>query len=266
MIRYFQRLKAKRGFTMIELIIVIAVIGILAAMILPSLDTKKAKIEEACSYSRDLYNALQTVFTKYSLTEAPLSLGLKSDGNTAETDNTKDYDEFIRFYKKAGGNFPCEKGKITVGDMPKDCSLFMEISVKAGSIDNINFGNALKEVIGVTTPTDTKTEEVLKSDVESRMELRDGYYYAEVRYTAPPTVGGKPALYTNPVKVCFTSYCQNQLTGYDTNFLKFKSHCVNYNGQVVGVFAPYKSDKSKTMGDADSILGNDDPTDDVLPA
>lgn len=59
MIRYLQRLKAKRGFTLMELMIVIAVVGVLAAIVVPLVTgaVRKAQnrsVESGCQTVLDL--------------------------------------------------------------------------------------------------------------------------------------------------------------------------------------------------------------------
>lgn len=256
MIKQLQKLRTKRGFTMIELIVVIAIIAILAAMILPSLDTKKAAIDDANSAARDMYNVAQSIFTKYSLTEAPLNLRLKNEGNEAEKDSTKAYDECIRFYKKAGGNFPCTPGTITVSEMPKSTELYIEVCAENGVISEVNTAasapaasrgscaSAFETLLQRGTATqNTAIGLVFKGDLESRMDVHGGYYYIRASYTAPPKVGGKDADYVNPVKVTFVAYSKSRLpkdTGawadYVTANLTFTQNYINKNNNIIGVF------------------------------
>ncbi len=285
MIKGLQRMKARRGFTMIELIVVIAIIAIIAAMILPSLDTKKAAIDDANSASRDMYNVAQSIFTKYSLTEAPLSLGLKSVGNEAEKDNTKTYSESVRFYKKAGGNFPCKAGKITVSDMPESTELFIEVVAEKGEIaevnvassDNAGFADmfyspkAMKTLLMRGTGTkDTAFGKIFKNDLETRIDVHQGYYYIYVNYTAPPKVGTDPAPYTNPVKVKYAAYSKARLpqlssegawNSYSMNYLDFsKGNYQNKQGQIIGVFGAQVTRSGFTpldRGTKNTSLGHD---------
>lgn len=230
MIKKIQSLKAKRGFTIVELIVVVGVIAALLAVVLPNIDTSRSKITEARSTARDFYSALQTMFTKYSLYEAALNPALESE------------ETYIKYTPSLGGNFPVNQ------------DTYIEIAVKGGKVSYTLVGAADTDIFNTTTKADnSEFAKKLSSDVDGLIKLREGYYYALVRFKSNGSVLD-PTQKPNTVKVVYAAYMGVELpplggmtyAAYKSKYLLFTEDYRLADGTICGVNTSAKYNASKT--------------------
>ena len=67
-----KKLLNKKGFTMVELIVVIAIMGIMLAILIPLLSTTDARRNEVREYARSFYSNVQELMTDEKLAHTPL--------------------------------------------------------------------------------------------------------------------------------------------------------------------------------------------------
>ena len=87
---YLKHLKYnKKGFTLIEMIVVIAIIGVLAAILVPSLSgyVNSAKATKSSANARTFYTAAQAAVTSLETSSSPVGTGTYSKGKSPELDN-----------------------------------------------------------------------------------------------------------------------------------------------------------------------------------
>lgn len=95
-------MKSLKAFTLVELIVVIAIIGVLASILVPSLlgFTRDSKIAAANSNAHTVYTSAQAWITKYAIKNGTVNTRSKSEGwhngsDTLTLDASEKLDEYL---------------------------------------------------------------------------------------------------------------------------------------------------------------------------
>ncbi len=269
MIRYLQKLRASKGFTMAELIIVIAIMAVLMAVILPAFSSDDAEKQAAETYASDFYASLQYNMTRYQLTEFYLTpalqnytveyLGKDADDNLYPIDDPQgdaDKNPYILYDAKCGGNVFDNK------------FLWIKVRYDRG-IDYVTIGNSLQEIVEDTSTTsDHPFEQLLQKDLGDTMNnAGKGCYYAVVKcgydYVAENITSSKislddetkrPTRGNGNITVMSAHYCEDELPAATTVAdLQFTTFSELKNGIICGTCS---SDDNNADNDYVGTIGS----------
>lgn len=236
-----RRFLGKKGFSLLELIIVIAIIAVLLAMIVPSLSSSDAHKKAAVSGAKDFYSAAQYLVTKYSRFEGYISNEMKNQQLGNDENNLKD-DSILMYDKRRCGNYP-----------PHDY-VMLAMAVRKSQIVYVNAVSAdtpgeceakIFKQEGLTVEGGkyvlSPFERVFAQDIDPLFEQQDGIYYATFKVEG--TTSNPLETVTNPImKVVLAGYCFDELPiasgdfdDYKQSILLFSEDYRLANGSFMGV-------------------------------
>lgn len=242
MIKYLQKLSRKKGFTLVELIVVIGILAIMSTVILLNIDNRRTRIKTANSAASDFYVAVQSAFTRYMVYPAPLSPTFRDNPLTP----------YMKYYQGANGNYPFDPASVGVSliandNYPSPTTLNIEVKVVKNKVEYVNCGlGTLYQPGGLldkTTDDGSEFGRLLKLEIEKRIEYQNGYYYASVSCTPKYNILNKLEK-MDTVVVDYTAFSFNKLKNDSMSDYTFSGDDnILLNGDVCGTAAPAR-DKS----------------------
>lgn len=275
MIQMLHRLKSKRGYTIMEMTIVIVIIAIMAGTITANTSSRYNRIREATSTAKDFYTTIQTEFTRFQMFDGPLTMSLskKYNANPYECVGSanRKYGGLM-WYPRAGGNYPMKDNSPQMQQsgirsdalywrssaLPIPAGLTIEVHVVNNKILSVDWDYTTAGLFGKQPDEAGLTDEaeinaarselsaVLQMELDRKMDYKDGYYYARVVYTNDevtdpyganwnPELASSASIRAQAVTVEWAAYCRRQFTTADANTYTFRKAYTSNAGEIVGV-------------------------------
>lgn len=246
MIKYLQRLKQKKGFSMVEMIVVITVMAVLMGVILLNIDNRSDRIKSANSAASDFYVAVQSAFTRYMTYPGPLSPVFRENPSGTP---------YIKYYRGANGNYPYDAagaGGINPLDndnYPAPCTLCLEVFVDRGKVAYVNCANGVITNVIAKSGSDDGSEfgRLLKMEIEKRVEYQDGYYYAKISCSPTYDAITNQISEMDVVTVRYAAYSKRPLQNTSDGLHFSNKDYILLNGDVCGVAAPATNNSGRII-------------------
>lgn len=255
------KLKSRRGYTMMEMIIVIAILAIMAGTISANTSSRYNRIREATSTAQDFYTVIQTEFTRFQMFDGPLTMELQRQ-YAASPDKgvgTRRYGGLM-WFPRVGGNYPIKPdadkmAAVGVGSdvmtwrnkaLPRPAGITIEVHVVNNKILSVDWDYTTAALFAKTLDDAddpslrSELSAVLQLELDRRMEYKDGYYYARIIYTNQEASNlgvdsaSSASLRASPVTVLWAAYCRGQFTSDEATYTFRKAYTSNA-GEIVGI-------------------------------